>query len=246
MSKARKSSKLKDKNKSKRKKMRGKAARKKDKLKTSKFRKAASTKGKAKKDKRGKRISPPAVETGAKAQKSEKLDGLTRKQAKLPYRPCAGLAVFNKHGHVFVGRRTKGPEHMEATHVWQMPQGGIDPGEDAYDAAIRELYEETNIRSVKLLGTIKDWLKYDLPAHRVGRAWKGKYRGQKQKWFALLFTGKDKEIDVRHPGGGHHKPEFVEWRWEPIDNLPKVVVPFKRETYKQIVKEFRKYAKPTA
>ena len=107
--------------------------------------------------------------------------------------------------------------------------------------AKRELYEETNIQSVKLLAEIPDWLSYDLPPELAGKAWKGKYRGQTQKWFALRFTGRDKEIDVKHPGGGH-KPEFVEWRWEPIKNLPDLVVPFKRKTYERVVKEFSKYA----
>jgi putative (di)nucleoside polyphosphate hydrolase len=175
--------------------------------------------------------------TKKKAKKAKK------KQAKLPYRPCAGIALFNKHGHVFIGRRNSGPEHMDPLHVWQMPQGGIDEGEDHYDAALRELYEETNVRSVQKLGVIAGWLTYDLPPHLVGKAWKGKYRGQKQKWFALRFTGEDGEIDIHHPGGGKYKPEFVDWRWEPIGNLTTVVVPFKREAYRQIVKAFRKYAK---
>ena len=165
--------------------------------------------------------------------------------AKLPYRPCAGLTVFNHRGEVFIGRRDGGPEHTDATHIWQMPQGGIDEGEDAYAAALRELYEETNIRSVKKLGTVKGWLIYDIPAHLLGKAWKGHYRGQKQKWFALLFTGDDREIDVHAPGGGKHKPEFIDWRWEPIGNLPRLVVPFKRDIYRQVVKEFRKFARRT-
>jgi putative (di)nucleoside polyphosphate hydrolase len=179
-----------------------------------------------------------------KSKKSKISAKPAKKLTKLPYRPCAGITLFNRHGEVFVGRREGGPEHMDPTHIWQMPQGGIDEGEDAYEAALRELYEETNIRSVKKLGAIGGWLTYDLPPHLVGTAWKGKYRGQKQKWFALLFTGEDREIDVRHPGGGKHKPEFVEWRWEPIGNLTTVVVPFKRKTYQRIVKEFRKFAKP--
>ncbi len=163
--------------------------------------------------------------------------------AKLPYRPCAGLTVFNRRGEVFIGRRNGGPEHTDATHIWQMPQGGIDEGENAYAAALRELYEETNIRSVKKLGAVKGWLTYDIPAHLLGKAWKGNYRGQKQKWFALLFTGEDREIDVHAPGGGKHKPEFIDWRWEPIGNLPRLVVPFKRDIYRQVVKEFRKFAR---
>ena len=160
----------------------------------------------------------------------------------LPYRPCVGTAVFNRRGRVFIGRRIDGPEHVDQTHVWQLPQGGIDRNEDPWPAALRELYEETNIRSVEHLGTIDDWLSYDIPREIVGETWNGKYRGQTQKWFALRFTGKDGEIDVAHPAGGH-KPEFADWRWEPIKNLPGLVVPFKRKVYERVVKEFSKYAK---
>src|ERR1700680_1743958 len=129
----------------------------------------------------------------------------------LPYRPCAGLAVLNRDGLVFIGRRIDGPEHVDNTHVWQMPQGGIDPGEDPWAAALRELYEETNIRSIEKLGEIKEWLAYDIPREIVGQAWGGKYRGQTQKWYALRFTGNDGEIDIATPGGGAHKPEFLAW-----------------------------------
>ena len=161
----------------------------------------------------------------------------------LPYRPCVGLTVLNRDGLVFIGRRIDGPEHVDASHVWQMPQGGLDPGEDPYACGLRELYEETNIRSVERLGAIDEWLRYDIPRDMVGQAWKGKYRGQEQKWFALRFTGDEREIDVAHPGGGH-KPEFVEWRWEPMKNLPGLVVPFKRQTYERVVKEFARFAMP--
>jgi putative (di)nucleoside polyphosphate hydrolase len=161
----------------------------------------------------------------------------------LPYRPCVGLLVLNHAGRAFVGRRKEGPEHIDATHVWQLPQGGIDPGEDPYQAALRELYEETNIRSVEPLGEIAEWLAYDIPAEILGQAWKGKYRGQKQKWYALRFIGKDTEIDVAHPANGAHKAEFSDWRWEPMANLPDLVVPFKRAIYEQVVAEFSKYAK---
>jgi putative (di)nucleoside polyphosphate hydrolase len=160
----------------------------------------------------------------------------------LPYRPCAGLAVFDRDGRVFIGRRIDGPEHTDATHVWQLPQGGIDKGEDAYPAALRELYEETSIRSVEKLGEIEDWLTYDIPREIAGTAWSGKYRGQKQKWFALRFVGDEREIDIAHPAGGH-APEFVEWRWEPLANAPALVVPFKRPTYERVVKEFARFTK---
>ena len=160
----------------------------------------------------------------------------------LPYRPCVGMAVLNRQGRVLIGRRTDGPEQVDQVHVWQMPQGGIDEGEDPYPAALRELYEETNIRSVEQLGEIAEWLDYDLPRELVGRAWKGRYRGQKQKWFAFRFAGDEREIDILHPAGGH-EPEFVEWRWEPMANLPSLVVPFKRTVYERVVREFSKFTK---
>jgi len=161
----------------------------------------------------------------------------------LPYRPCAGMMVLNREGKVFVGRRNSGPEHIDKTHVWQMPQGGIDEGEDPYKAALRELYEETNIRSVEKLGEIADWLHYDIPRDIVGEAWGGKYRGQKQKWYALRFTGDDSEIDIATPGGGAHEPEFIDWQWVEMKLLPGLVVPFKQQTYQRIVAEFQKFAK---
>ena len=163
-------------------------------------------------------------------------------QKSLPYRPCAGMMVLNRAGLVFVGRRTDGPEHVDATHVWQMPQGGIDEDEDPYAAALRELYEETGIRSVQKLGEIADWLTYDLPREVVKTAWGGRYRGQKQKWYAFRFTGNEKEINILEPVGGH-KPEFVEWRWEPMRNLPSLIIPFKRKVYEQVVKEFSRFAR---
>jgi putative (di)nucleoside polyphosphate hydrolase len=161
----------------------------------------------------------------------------------LPYRRCVGLTVFNRDGLVFVGRRVGGQEHVDADHAWQMPQGGIDPGEEPYPAALRELWEETSIRSVTPLGEIDDWLTYDIPRVIGRKAWRGRYRGQKQKWFALRFTGDDSEIDILHPVGGH-KPEFTHWRWEAIEKLPELVIPFKRDIYVRVVAEFRAFAKP--
>jgi putative (di)nucleoside polyphosphate hydrolase len=161
----------------------------------------------------------------------------------LPYRPCVGIMLLNRDGRVFIGRRSDGPEHVDARHAWQMPQGGIDPDEDPRQAALRELYEETNIRSVERLGETKDWLTYDIPPEIIGRAWKGKYRGQRQKWYALRFTGDESEIDVAHPAGGH-EPEFRAWRWEPMENLPTLIVPFKRKVYEQVVAAFRHLAAP--
>ncbi len=159
----------------------------------------------------------------------------------LPYRPCAGLMVLNRAGLAFIGRRIDGPEHVDSAHAWQMPQGGVDPGEDPWPAALRELYEETSIRSVERVGELAEWLTYDIPRDVVGLAWNGKYRGQTQKWYALRFTGADSEIDIEHPAGGHEQ-EFAQWRWEKLQNLPNLVVPFKRKIYERVVAEFTKYA----
>jgi putative (di)nucleoside polyphosphate hydrolase len=163
----------------------------------------------------------------------------------LPYRPCAGIMVLNRNGLVFIGRRSSGPEHIDATHVWQMPQGGIDDNEDPYQAALRELYEETNIRSVQKLGEIADWLAYDIPHEIIGEAWGGKYCGQKQKWYALRFTGEDSEIDIANPAGAHD-PEFIDWRWVEMNELPDLVVPFKREIYERVIAEFESFARARA
>ena len=159
----------------------------------------------------------------------------------LPYRTCVGMMLINAAGLVFIGRRAGGIEHVDETHVWQMPQGGVDPGEDTWAAAKRELYEETSVRSVEKLGEVADWLIYDIPRTVAGRTWKGRYRGQRQKWYAVRFTGEDREINVASPGGGH-KAEFVSWRWEPMKNLPNLIVPFKRPVYERVVKEFSKLA----
>jgi len=155
----------------------------------------------------------------------------------LPYRTCVGVMLINPAGLVFIGRRASGPEHIDATHVWQMPQGGVDPGEDTWEAAKRELFEETSIRSIERLAEIHDWLVYDIPRTVAGRAWKGRYRGQRQKWFAARFLGDEAEINVLSPGNGH-KPEFIKWRWEPMQNLPDLIVPFKRPVYERVVREF--------
>ena len=144
----------------------------------------------------------------------------------LPYRPCVGTMVLNRDGLVFIGRRTEGPEHVDLTHVWQMPQGGIDEGEDPWPAALRELHEETNISSVDKLDEVPDWLAYDLPPEVARQAWKGRYRGQTQKWFAFRFEGSDDEINVTRPGGGKHKSEFSEWRWERLDRAVELIVPY--------------------
>jgi len=156
------------------------------------------------------------------------------------YRPCVGVALFDARGRVFIGRRPGNGNAL--THPWQMPQGGIDPHEDAVAAAMRELYEETNIRSVAVLAETQDWLTYDLPNGLAKRAWKGRYRGQAQRWVALRFTGTDDEIDVLHPAGGAHKPEFRAWRWERLDRTPELVVPFKRPVYEEVARRFAVFA----
>ena len=163
----------------------------------------------------------------------------------LPYRPGVGLVVFNRDGLAFIGRRVDGPEHVDLTHAWQMPQGGINAGEEPWPAALRELHEETNIRSVERVGEIADWLSYDIPRDLIGQAWNGRYRGQTQKWFAVRFTGAESEIDTAHPGGAH-EPEFSAWRWEKLQNIPGLVVPFKRPVYERVIAEFDKFAHASA
>jgi putative (di)nucleoside polyphosphate hydrolase len=160
----------------------------------------------------------------------------------LPYRPCVGVMLLNKDGGVFVGRRSGGPEDPPRSHEWQMPQGGIDEGEEPRAAALRELYEETNVRSVLPLGEIADWLTYDIPDAIAGKGWTKRYRGQTQKWFAYRFAGAESEIDIARPGGGEHKPEFDAWRWERMDALPDLVIPFKRDVYRRVVEAFRHLA----
>ena len=159
----------------------------------------------------------------------------------LPYRPCAGIAVFNGKGRVFVGRRVDGPEHTDATHVWQMPQGGIDKGEDPYPAALRELYEETGVTSTAYLGETEDWLTYEFPSYGGPAVNLSRFRGQRQKWFAFAFTGVESEIavTVQHT---LEEAEFAEWRWERLARLPELVVPFKRQVYERVAQEFSRFA----
>jgi putative (di)nucleoside polyphosphate hydrolase len=156
------------------------------------------------------------------------------------YRPCVGIMLINPQGLVFVGRRKsrRGSAALGGEHEWQMPQGGIDEGEAPYDAALRELCEETNVRSVSLLAEAADWLSYDLPSDVTKKTWRGRYRGQTQKWFALKFTGADTEIDIHTPDGGRHKAEFDAWRWERLQRLPELIVPFKREVYEAVCAQF--------
>lgn len=158
----------------------------------------------------------------------------------LPYRPCVGIALFDRAGRVWIGSRSDEEAEGEGKGTWwQMPQGGLDKGEDPYKAALRELFEETSVKHVSLIKEAPGWLTYDLPPELVATSWGGRYRGQKQKWFALRFEGKDSEIDVLHPGGGKHPAEFREWRWEKLERLPELIVPFKRKVYEQVVAAFR-------
>ena len=165
----------------------------------------------------------------------------SRGEAGGSYRPSVGIALFEPHGRVFLGRRKAGAGSMPP--AWQMPQGGIDAGEAPYDAALRELYEETNIRSdsVVRLAETDGWLTYDLPPELLKRSWKGRYRGQTQKWFALGFTGRDEEIDVARPGGGRYEPEFEAWRWGPLADTPGLIVPFKRKVYDEVAAAFSRW-----
>ncbi len=161
----------------------------------------------------------------------------------LPYRPCAGQMVINRDGLVWVGCRADAKNEAEGRgEWWQMPQGGIDDGEDPATAAFRELFEETGIRSVSLIAEHPSWVHYDLPPDLIGKAWRGKYRGQKQKWFAYRFHGPDSEITILPPPG--LEPEFIAWRWVPADELLDLIVPFKREVYRVVLAEFAKLARP--
>ncbi len=165
------------------------------------------------------------------------MDDILRGHPAKGYRPCVGIALFSRKGGVFLGKRaTKG---MMPAYSWQMPQGGIDPGEAALAAAYRELYEETGIRSIERLGEVRGWLHYDLPTDVA--AWRGRYRGQAQRWFAFRFTGDDSEINVLTPPDGH-SAEFAEWRWAALSEAAELVVPFKRGVYEHVAGAFEEFA----
>jgi putative (di)nucleoside polyphosphate hydrolase len=163
----------------------------------------------------------------------------------LPYRLNVGIMVLNSQGKIWIGRRPDGGAHSNDPEGrgtwWQMPQGGIDEGEDPRAAVLRELYEETNIRSATIIAEAKEWRTYDLPSEVIGRAFGGKYRGQRQKWFAVRFTGPESEISITPPAG--HQVEFVAWRWADIAELPGLIVPFKRDVYHAVLAEFGHLAK---
>jgi putative (di)nucleoside polyphosphate hydrolase len=148
--------------------------------------------------------------------------------------------ILNRDGLVWAGRRISdgNSEYDGSPQLWQMPQGGIDKGEDPLDAAYRELYEETGIKTVTLLAEARDWINYDLPPALIGIGLRGKFRGQTQRWFAFRFDGDDSEIAINPPPGGH-EPEFDAWEWKPMRQLPGLIVPFKRAVYDQVVAEFQ-------
>ena len=150
-----------------------------------------------------------------------------KKKEEIPLRLGVGIALLNDSNEVFVGKRIDNPEDF-----WQMPQGGVDKNENFLDAAKRELEEETGIKNVKLIKEIEGWIIYDLPKNLLGKIWKGKYRGQKQKWFIMKFLGNNNEININTK-----KPEFMNWKWIKPSKLPEVAVNFKIGIYKKISKE---------
>ena len=149
----------------------------------------------------------------------------------LPYRPCVGLAIFNREGKVFVAER------LDNNTAWQMPQGGIDDGEDLVTAAYREMAEEIGTDKAEILEVLETPLRYELPPELLGKLWGGQYRGQEQIWVALRFTGEDTDIDLN----AHEPAEFSRWKWVNLPEIVDLIVPFKRETYAQLVKAFLKF-----
>jgi|TARA_B100001964_G_scaffold185829_1_gene206252 putative (di)nucleoside polyphosphate hydrolase len=150
-----------------------------------------------------------------------------KNRKELPLRIGVGIALLNHENKIFVGKRIDNPANS-----WQMPQGGVDKNEDFLQAAKRELEEETSIKTVKVIKKLNEWLTYDLPKNLLGKLWKGKYRGQKQKWFIMKFLGKNDEINIRTK-----KAEFLDWKWIRPSDLPEVAVNFKVNIYKKIAKE---------
>jgi len=151
----------------------------------------------------------------------------------LPMRLGVGAVVLNEKNNVFVGKRIDNP-----INKWQMPQGGVDNGENLEQAMRRELEEETSIKNIKILKEIDKWFEYELPSNLLGKIWKGKFRGQKQRWFIIRFLGNEKEINLKT-----RNPEFNQWKWIKIEDLPNVIVDFKKEVYKNLTIEIKNYIK---
>ena len=161
----------------------------------------------------------------------------------LPYRRNVGIMLLNQEGLIFIGRRRSDDSLNKDSRgaLWQMPQGGIDDGEEPYEAALRELEEETSVRTVTFLAEAPEWFTYELPVDVIESSWGGKYRGQTQKWFAFRFQGNESEINILEPPHGH-KAEFDEWRWVPMQTLCDLIVDFKRPVYAQVVQAFASLA----
>ena len=152
-------------------------------------------------------------------------------EKKLPLRIGVGAIVLNSENKIFVGKRADNP-----IDKWQMPQGGVDKGENFISAMKRELKEETSIQNIEILKQIDQWFEYELPKNLLGIIWKGKFRGQKQKWFVVRFVGNESEINLKTK-----HPEFIEWKWIKLDDLTKVIVDFKKDVYKKLVVELKKF-----
>ena len=155
---------------------------------------------------------------------------MDKKFQRLPLRIGVGIVVLNKNNKIFVAKRIDNPKDF-----WQMPQGGVDQNESYLDAAHRELYEETNIKKIELIKEVEEFTTYELPDHLLGIIWKGKFKGQKQKWFIMRFVGNEDEINIKTK-----KPEFLDWKWIDVNEITKKVVDFKYEVYKKVKKEVEK------